>query len=300
MEGYTKLFRGITKSTVWSLDNDHKAVWVFLLAEADQHGNVVCTVPGLAKANDVSVEKAATIIRCFMSPDPYSGSKDYEGRRIVEIDRGWHVLNHAKYRALRSKEDKAEYDRVYAANRRLEEKIAKLEGKKANRNEGVVNSSKQSAVVGEVVQANTSASASGRVSKVAANQPAAIPRSPVNALMEGYPQFGPTAFRTLFDFWPGAGKFDEDPALAETAFNKYITSENYGPFCLALETRLSDFSKDRDPNRRKDLGTFRTFCEERWERVKQPAAAPSGQPLETFVPTPDRPTPSIKVEVFEE
>jgi hypothetical protein len=158
-EGFTKLFKGITRSSLWSLDNDHKAVWVFLMAEADENGCVVCTVPGIAKANDVTVEKAEAIIKRFMSPDPYSGTKELEGRRIEEIDRGWRLVNHAKFRRMRSREEKLEYDRLYRENERLAAKLAKLEGEKVKKTEDVVDSRKPSPGVVKVDQAEEEAEA---------------------------------------------------------------------------------------------------------------------------------------------
>ena len=41
----------------------------------------------------------------LLSPDKHSRTKDMEGRRIVEMPGGWELVNHAKYRAMASKED---------------------------------------------------------------------------------------------------------------------------------------------------------------------------------------------------
>lgn len=121
-EGYTKLFSGIVMSTVWSYDSDTKVIWVTMLALADETGVVVGTVPGLAKVAGVSLEATRKALATFLSPDPDSGSKDFEGRRIEVIDRGWALLNHAKYRAMRSREQKLEADRIRIAEKRAAEK----------------------------------------------------------------------------------------------------------------------------------------------------------------------------------
>lgn len=43
------------------------------------------------------------------------------GRRIAEIDGGWRLLNHAKYRHIRSSEERREYMREYMRKRRAGE-----------------------------------------------------------------------------------------------------------------------------------------------------------------------------------
>jgi len=76
-----------------------------MLATSDKNGEVQASIPGLARIAGVSIENCEKAIRVFMSPDKHSRTKDDEGRRIIEIDGGWALLNHAKYRAMASKED---------------------------------------------------------------------------------------------------------------------------------------------------------------------------------------------------
>jgi len=105
MPNYTKLFNSIVTSTIWTEDDKTRIVWITMLAIADQHGEVQASIPGLARVAGVSVEAAETAINKFLSPDSYSRTPDDEGRRIEKIDGGWLLLNHAKYRAMASKED---------------------------------------------------------------------------------------------------------------------------------------------------------------------------------------------------
>jgi hypothetical protein len=60
---------------------------------------------------------------CFLAPDPDSRTKDDEGRRIEEIDGGWLLLNHAKYRKMASKEEQIE--KATARTRRYRESKAR-------------------------------------------------------------------------------------------------------------------------------------------------------------------------------
>jgi len=89
-----------------------------MLAMSDRNGDVFASVPGLAKRAGVTLAECESAITSFLSPDLYSRTKDYEGRRIAEIDGGWTLLNHAKYRALLSAEERKEYNRRKQQERR--------------------------------------------------------------------------------------------------------------------------------------------------------------------------------------
>ena len=67
-----------------------------------------------------------------MSPDPDSRTKDHGGRRIEEIDGGWRLLNHAKYKAIRDEEAIKESKRKYINKRREKERVEKVELGRAN------------------------------------------------------------------------------------------------------------------------------------------------------------------------
>lgn len=106
--GFTKLFSSIVHSTVWREPNHVRLVWVTLLALADQDGHVEASVPGLADAARVSIDDCAKAIETLSSPDPYSRTPDYDGRRIMAVSGGWVLLNYPKYRAKASKEERKE------------------------------------------------------------------------------------------------------------------------------------------------------------------------------------------------
>ena len=109
---YTKLFQSIVTSSIWTQDDHTRIVWITMLALANQHGEVQASIPGLARVSGVSVEAAEKAINHFLSPDAYSRTKDDDGRRIEAIDGGWALLNHAKYRAMASKEESKEASAV--------------------------------------------------------------------------------------------------------------------------------------------------------------------------------------------
>jgi len=101
-----------------------------MLAISDKNGEVQGSVPGLARLAGVSVDLCRAAIGKFLGPDPDSRTKDDEGRRIEEIGGGWHLLNHAKYRAMASEEE----ERIKNAERQARHRI------RQKRNGGVTDS----------------------------------------------------------------------------------------------------------------------------------------------------------------
>lgn len=119
---FTKLFSSITESTIWIAPDTHRLCWITMLAMADSRGRVWGSIPGLANRARVSVDDCRSAIRFFMEPDSDSRTKEHEGRRIEEIDGGWRLLNHGKYRAIRDEEAIKESKRKYINTRRAIEK----------------------------------------------------------------------------------------------------------------------------------------------------------------------------------
>ena len=127
MQSFSKLFSSILDSTIWSESVTTKIVWVTMLAMTDSAGCVYAATPGLAKRAGVSIPEAEAALKCFFSPDPYSRTKDHEGRRIKEIDGGWQLLNYVKYSESMRREDRNEYQRLQMQRRRAKAK-AKIQG----------------------------------------------------------------------------------------------------------------------------------------------------------------------------
>jgi hypothetical protein len=89
-----------------------------MLAIADADGIVSASVPGLASVSNVSVESTRTAVKNLLSEDPDSRTKDFEGRRIEEIDGGWRILNYLKYRRMLNDEERKEYKAKWIADKR--------------------------------------------------------------------------------------------------------------------------------------------------------------------------------------
>jgi len=109
---YVKLFQSILQSTLWQEPTHVRLVWITLLAMCDFNGNVSASIPGLAHTARVDLKDAEAAIEKLLSPDPYSRTPDYEGRRIEKIDGGWHILNYIKYKQIVSAENAREGARL--------------------------------------------------------------------------------------------------------------------------------------------------------------------------------------------
>jgi hypothetical protein len=134
MPAYTKLFHSILDSTIWRESKETRLVWVTILAMTDRDGMVLASVPGLADRAKVSLDECQVALKVMLGPDKWSRDKENEGRRLREVDGGWEVLNHRKYRELMSKEERREYNRgkqaEYRARTNAQERMRKIREKK--------------------------------------------------------------------------------------------------------------------------------------------------------------------------
>ena len=121
---FTKLFSSITESTVWSESSDVRIVWITMLAMADPFGHVFASIPGLAARARVPIEVAEQAVRKFMAPDKYSRTRDYDGRRIGEIEGGWELLTYAKHRDQIHEDGRKTYQREWARERRAAKNLS--------------------------------------------------------------------------------------------------------------------------------------------------------------------------------
>lgn len=118
MAGFTKLFSSILDSTIWQEPNETRLLWITMLAMSDANGEIQSSIPGLARRAAITLEQCEKGLVTLSSPDTYSRTKDHEGRRIEEVTGGWRLLNHGRYRALLSYEERKEYNRIKQAERR--------------------------------------------------------------------------------------------------------------------------------------------------------------------------------------
>lgn len=102
MTEFVKLYGSILDSTVWLESLPTKVIWITMLAMADWEGFVSAAVPTLAKRAGVTRAECETALAVLGAPDPDSKTKEFEGRRVEPREGGWLILNHGKYRDMRT------------------------------------------------------------------------------------------------------------------------------------------------------------------------------------------------------
>jgi hypothetical protein len=121
---YVKISVGINQSSMWNKPGDYWKLWLYILTLKNAAGEVSASVPGLAHNCSLSIDKVREILAYLQSPDPESRSPSHEGRRLLEIQGGWYVVNHEVYRGQNSASDRARYKAEYIARARALEKEA--------------------------------------------------------------------------------------------------------------------------------------------------------------------------------
>jgi hypothetical protein len=122
---YAKLFASLYQGTLRGRAHEI-LVFTNLLAHTGKDGTVDKHFRAIADETGLTLDEVKAAIAVLEAADPESRSQDEEGARIVRMDEhrawGWRVVNHAKYRAIRSEEDRAEQNRL--AQQRFREKQA--------------------------------------------------------------------------------------------------------------------------------------------------------------------------------
>ncbi len=108
-----------------------KVVWVTMLAMADSRGRVLSSLPGMAHIAGVSMEQCQDAIAKLTGPDPYSRTKEHEGRRIQECDGGWLLLNYLKYREMRDQDERRIQTREAVSRHRARKHVSQSKPQKA-------------------------------------------------------------------------------------------------------------------------------------------------------------------------
>jgi hypothetical protein len=120
---YGKVFESMYDGTLAS-KGPWQALVTFqqMIVLANKDGMVDMTAHAISRRTSIPLEIIQIGIAALLAPDPDSRTPDEDGRRIVPLeehrDWGWQIVNHLKYQALRSAEERREYLRVAQAKRR--------------------------------------------------------------------------------------------------------------------------------------------------------------------------------------
>ncbi len=129
---YCKLFASLYQGTLRGRSNEI-LVFTNLLAHAGRDGTVDKHFRAIAEETGLSIDEVKAAILVLEAPDEESRSPEYDGARIVKMDGhrawGWLIVNYAKYRAIRSEEDRAEQNRLAQQRWRNKNKPESAESK---------------------------------------------------------------------------------------------------------------------------------------------------------------------------
>jgi hypothetical protein len=284
---YAKIHDDILESSVWAEPYATRIVWTAMLVMADRDGNVRARALGIAKRAGVTLEEARAALATFLAPDAESKSRVADGRRVVETSTGYLIINYETYRDRLSAEERLESGRE--RTRRCRERQEAERAEKRAIASGLVTPNRHAVTVGNVGSLHDvtcrHAVTVGNVCNVcnkcdASGSGSSSTQRNAEQTAGGYPEYSPDVFDLFFGQWPGptASKFSESYPEAESAFMSNINLTNYPAFCSAFELRLREYDRDQSPERRKLLGSFRTFCEGRWKSVKPLAQPPKAAP----------------------
>ena len=120
-----------------TLVEDWRALVTFqqFIVLCDSDGVIDMTHSAISRRTGIPIEHIKAGIEILESEDPYSRTDVDSGCRIKRIDEhrpwGWHIVNHKKYRDLRSAEDRREYMRVYMQEKRKQLKLTEVNSKQS-------------------------------------------------------------------------------------------------------------------------------------------------------------------------
>jgi len=125
---YGKLFEQMFDGTL-ATKGPWQALVTFqqLIILADKNGDVDMTPEAISRRTTIPLDIITHGLVALEQPDKDSRSPALEGRRIVRLsderEWGWNIVNYAKYRAIRSQEERREYMRLYQRKRREAVKV---------------------------------------------------------------------------------------------------------------------------------------------------------------------------------
>lgn len=122
---YTKLYRSIFDGSLYG-QFEPLTTFMAMLALANQHGEVDASPERIAGSLGCKLEFVLRGVESLEAPDKRSRTPDEDGRRIIRLLNedgqprafGWRIVNYAKYRAIRSEEERRAYKRQWDRDNR--------------------------------------------------------------------------------------------------------------------------------------------------------------------------------------
>lgn len=125
---FIKLDSNMPFSSLWQEPMYVRVLWITIMSQTGLDGIARISISGLPRMANLTQEECDDGLKRLMSPDPFSKSKDHEGRRLLMVDGGLKLVNYFKYRDAKSQDHKNEYMREYMRKYRKSKKEAKVVG----------------------------------------------------------------------------------------------------------------------------------------------------------------------------
>ena len=115
---YGKLFASMYDGSLATIGPWEALVtFIQMLVLSDKYGVVDMTPDAISRRTTIPLDIIRRGISALEQPDEHSRRSDCDGRRIIRLDEhrdwGWQIVNHAHYRAIRSAEERREYQKLY-------------------------------------------------------------------------------------------------------------------------------------------------------------------------------------------
>lgn len=122
MKTWAPLWNEIVTSSIWEEDVVTRVVWITMLAVKDREGYVSGSVASMARLANVVPKECEKAVKVLESEDRQNPRQEGGGRRIRRVEKGWYVINHAKYRDMIAEEYRRNYKAENERKRRAKKK----------------------------------------------------------------------------------------------------------------------------------------------------------------------------------
>ena len=116
---YGKLFAQMYTGSMYGAGCNVFAIWGYAISNSDEKGFVELNPKMLSGVLGASIDEVETAIKYLCLPDEESRTDCEEGRRLIrEGQFMYRLVNYEKYRAIRDREARREYQREWARKKR--------------------------------------------------------------------------------------------------------------------------------------------------------------------------------------
>lgn len=126
MKLYARLFSKILSSSLMEEAVETRFLFITMILLANADGAIDVPLSALARSANMSEEATRAALDRLMTPDPNSGCRDEEGRRVVPLDpgreRGWRIPSWAEHQKVFTEAHALDLGRLRAAKSRAKRK----------------------------------------------------------------------------------------------------------------------------------------------------------------------------------